>query len=185
MTIENTTSPAVTEADEVVIMQAAATLIRQAAVKGGVSVDQVSEEAKRDAYNYAKASYEEQKAQESNPLWKELQAEREAHALTRKTLEATQQVRPNVVSGAKDNLPDPNVIRARMGEGAWRALTNDGRLITCGLDPASITAADVAESKRVFGKHPDTNHAVDLAKRDFARYKRLKNIAIVAGYQGQ
>ena len=181
----DTQTTTISATDEVAIQAAANQIIVATAAKKGLRFEDVPIEARQDALNYARNAFEEKKAQESNPLWKELQAEREAHALTRKTLEVTQQVRPNVVSNSKDNLPDPNVIRARMQEGPWRALTNDGRLIACGLDPASITAADIAEAKRVFGKNPDTAHAVDLSKRDFARYKRLKNLAIVSGYQGQ
>jgi hypothetical protein len=101
---------ALTPAEEVEIKTAADALIRQAAAKGGITVDQVPEAAQRDAFRFAKSAFEEKKAQESNPLWKELQAEREAHALTRKTLEATQQVRPNVVSNSKDDLPNPEVV---------------------------------------------------------------------------
>lgn len=181
----STNTLVLTPAEEAQIKTAADGMIRTAAQRANMTFEDVPQYAKDDALRTAKAAFEEQKAQESNPLWKELQAEREAHALTRKTLEATQQVRPKPVNGSRDTGPDPVVVRAQMGEGNWRALTDNGRLQACNVDPSSVTQADLTEAKRVFGRGTDTHYASDLAKRDFARYKHLKRIAVVLNIQGQ
>ena len=180
---ENQNTPVAIE--ESAIKQAADALIRQAAAKNGMTVEQVPEQAKQDAYNYARNAYVEEQALKSNPLWAQLEAERAAHAQTKKTLEATQQVRPQPVNGSRDTGPDPVVVRAQMGEGNWRALTDNGRLQACNLDPNSVTQVDLTEAKRCFGRGTDTHYASNLSKQDWGRYKRLKRIAIVLGIQGQ
>jgi len=181
----STNAFALTPAEETQIHTAADAMIRTAAQRANMTFEDVPQYAKEDAFRTAKAAFEEQKAQESNPLWKELQAEREAHALTQKTLAATQQVRPQPVNGSRDTGPDPLVVRAQMGEGNWRALTDDGRLQACGVNPTTVTQADLTEAKRVFGRGTDTHFASNLAKADFARYKHLKRIAVVLNIQGQ
>jgi hypothetical protein len=72
-----------------------------------------------------------------------------------------------------------------MGEGDWRALTDDGRLRSCGIDPRNVTQLDLQEAKKVFGRGMDSHYSSNLSKQDWARYKHLKNIAIVLGIQGQ
>src|SRR5260370_35487355 len=93
-----------TSQEESEIKTAADPMIRTAAQRANMTFEDVPQYAKDDAYRTAKSAFEEKKAQESNPLWKELQAEREAHALTKRNLEASQQVRPQPISNAKSNL---------------------------------------------------------------------------------
>jgi hypothetical protein len=183
MSIENTA--VLSEAEEASIRSEATKIIAAAAVKGGYSADQIPTEARQDALNFARRNFIEQKALKSNPLWETLEAERAAHQQTRKELEAFAQVRPQPVSNTRDNGPDPNVVRARMGEGNWRALTDAGRLKACGVDPASVTEGEIIQARRIFGRGADTHAAVDLSKADFGRYKHLKRIAVVMGLPGQ
>jgi hypothetical protein len=79
MTVENVLDPTINETE---IKIAADNLIRASAAKNGMTFEQVPEEAKRDAYNYAKAALEEKQAEAANPVYAQLQAEREAHRLT-------------------------------------------------------------------------------------------------------
>ena len=176
--------PTISENDEVAIKAAANQIIADAARKGGYTVDQIPQEAKDDAYRYAKAKYIEDESLKSNPMYAQLQAEREAHRLTQMRLNVVSQTRSNTSSNVKSG-PDPNVVRAQLGEGQWRALTDNGRLQVCGINPATVTPLDVQEAKKAFGRGPDTHFASNLSKQDWGRYQYLKRLAIVSNIQGQ
>jgi len=184
MSIEtfSTASPAVN--NEVAIKQAADQLIRVAAEKNGMTIEQVPQEAREDAYRFAKAAYEEDQALKSNPVYAQLQAEREAHRLTKMTLEAVKQTRPTVGSNAQPSA-NVEVVRAQMGERDWHALTDNGRLQACGINPATVTQVEIQESKRLFGKGIDSAYSSNFFKQDSGRYRHLKSIAIVLGLQGK
>ena len=173
---QNTTSPAVN--NEAAIKQAADQLIREAAAKHGMTFEQVPEEAKQDAYNFAKASVEAQQAEAANPVYAQLQAEREAHRLTQLQLDAVKQTRVSVGNNVPSG-PNPEIVRAQLGEGNWRALTDNGRLQACGINPATVTTLDLQEAQRVFGRKMDSHYSANLSKQDWTRYKHLKNIAII------
>lgn len=179
------TQVALTESEEIAVKAAAENLVRSAALKSGKTFEEIPIEARTDAINYARTSYIEEKALKQNPLWPQLESERAAHALTKKTLEASQQVRPSPVSGSRDTGPDPDVVRARMGETNWWGLTDNGRLQVCGVNPDTLTQVDLTEAKRCFGKSTDTHYASNLAKQDWGRYKHLKRIANVLDLLGK
>jgi hypothetical protein len=183
MTIENANTPAAIE--EAAIRQAADQIIRTSAAKHGMTFEQVPQDAKDDAYRYAAAAYAEDQAQKVNPVYAQLQAEREAHRITQMTLDAVKQTRPAVGTNGSPSSLNPDIVRAQMGEGEWRALTDNGRLQVCGINPATVTQVEILEAKKVFGRGTDTHYAANLAKQDWTRYKHLKNLAIVLGIQGQ
>jgi hypothetical protein len=184
MTIENQ-STIDTTAQDTAIKIAADNLIRAAAVKNGMTLEQVPQEAREDAYRFAKAAYEEDQALKSNPVYASLQAEREAHKLTRLQLEAVKQTRPTLGTNAQPSSLNPEVVRAQMGEGEWRALTDNGRLQACGINPTTVTPVEIQECKKIFGRGMDSHYSSNAFKQDSARYRHLKNIAIVLGIQGQ
>jgi hypothetical protein len=183
MTIENTESQ-LTAADEFAIQTATNELIQKAATRNNMRFEDVPVEAREDALRFARNAFAEKKAIEANPVYGQLQAEREAHRLTQMRLEAVSQSKINPTSNVKVG-PDPIVVRAQMGEGPYRALTDDGRLRACGINPANVTQLDRSEAKRAFGKGTDTHFASNLSKQDWARYKYLKSLAIIENYQGQ
>src|SRR5579859_6268256 len=95
MAFETQNTPvAITAADEIAIKTAADTLIRAAAAKNGWTYEQVPIEARTDALNYARNSYIEEQARKANPVYAQLQAEREAHKLTQMQLDSLRQTRP-------------------------------------------------------------------------------------------
>jgi hypothetical protein len=149
-----------------------------------MTFEQVPQEAKDDAYRYAKAALEEKQAEAANPVYAQLQAEREAHRLTQMQLEAVKQTRVNVANDTRPAL-DPAIIRARMGERDWFALTDSGRLQSIGVDPASVTGVEKQQIKELFGRGCDSHYANDFFKQNAGRYRLLKNIAVVLNLQGK
>jgi len=178
MTIENqsTIDPA--------IKIAADQLIRQAAQKSGIRLEDVPAEAREDAYRYAKAAYEEDQALKANPVYAQLEAERAAHKLTQAQLAAVKQTRVTVGNNVQP-AANVEVVRARMGERDWYALTDNGRLQACGINPATVTPVEIQECKRLFGRGVDSAYSCNFFKQDAGRYRTLKNIAIILGIQGQ
>jgi hypothetical protein len=81
--------------------------------------------------------------------------------------------------------PDPVVVRAQLGEGNWRALTDNGRLQACGINPVEVTPLDLQEAQKVFGRKMDSHYSSNLAKQDWTRYQHLKKIAVILNIQGQ
>ena len=169
--------------EEAAIKIAADNMIRQAAAKNNMTFEQVPEQAKQDAYAYAKASIEADQALKANPLYTQLQAEREAHKLTQAQLEAVKQTR---IAPNNDVKPVADVSRVRglMGENSWMALTDNGRLAACGIPPASVTSVELTEAKKIFGRGCDSHYSSNAFKQDAGRYRHLKNIAIILGLQG-
>jgi hypothetical protein len=183
MNIENQ-STIDTTAQDAAIKVAADNLIRAAAVKNGMTLEQVPQEAKEDAYRFAKAAYEEDQARAANPVYAQLQAEREAHRLTQMQLQAVKQTRVTVGNNVQP-VANVAVVRAQMGERDWYALTDNGRLQACGINPATVTTVEIQECKRLFGRGIDSAYSSNFFKQDAGRYRTLKNIAIVLGIQGQ
>lgn len=182
MTIEHENTPAAIS--ESSIQDAANQLIRAAAHKSGMSFEEVPQQAKDDAYAYAKASIEAEQALKSNPLYTQLQAEREAHKLTQMQLEASRQTR---IAPNNDVKPVADVARVRglMGETSWFALTDNGRLAACGIPPATVTPLEIEECKKLFGRGCDSHYASNAFKQDAGLYRHRKNIAIILGIQGK
>jgi hypothetical protein len=183
MTIENTESQ-LTAADEFAIQTTTNDLIRKAAAKSGMRFEDVPVEAREDALRYTKAAFAEEQAVKANPLYAQLQAEREAHRLTKMQMDAVKQTRIGAPSNAKGG-PDPNVVRAQLGENNWRALTDNGRLQACGINPATVSPVEILEAKKVFGRGMDSHYSSNLSKQDWGRYQHLKRIAVVLNIQGQ
>ena len=181
MNIDSTTTP---EANEAAIKTAADNLIRQAAAKNGLTFEQVPQEAKDDAYRFAKAAFDEDQAIKSNPVYAQLQAEREAHKLTQMELQAVRQSRAPVGNDTHPAI-DPHVKRMQMGENQWHALTDNGRLGSCGIDPATVTDVERLEAKKLFGRQMDSHYSSNFFKQSPGRYRHLKAIAIILGIQGQ
>jgi hypothetical protein len=171
--------------EESAIKTAADTMIRAAAHKSGMTFEEVPEQAKQDAYNHVKASMEAEQAEKSNPMYIQLQAERTARRQAEATLAAVTQSRTNLNTSAVRTGPDPNVVRAQLGEDQWHMLTDNGRLQACDINPATVTPLDLSEAKKAFGRGPDTHFASNLSKQDWGRYKYLKNLSIIKNLQGQ
>ena len=183
MSIENVVTSSLAVNNEVAIKQAADEMIRQAAAKIGKGFEDVPQEAREDAYRYARATLEEEQALKANPVYAQLQAEREAHRLTQMQLAAVSQTRISVGNNVKSG-PNPDIVRAQLGEQNWQTLTDNGRLQACGIDPAKVTPLEIQECQKVFGRKMDSHYSSNLSKQDWARYQHLKRIAIVLGIQG-
>lgn len=184
MTDTQNTPAVITDADEIAIRAAATQIIAKAALKGGYTIDQIPQEAKDDALNFARNAYAEDQAQKANPLYAQLQAEREAHRLTKMQMDAIKQTRVSVGNDVRPGL-NPEVVSAQMGELDWRALTDNGRLQSCGIDPSKVTDVERLEAKKLFGRGMDSHYSSNFFKQDAGRYRHLKNIAIILGIQGQ
>jgi hypothetical protein len=182
MTLENQNTPvAITDAD---VDRETNRLIAAACAKHNITVSELPPGTVESARQNARDMLETEAALKSNPLYGQLQAEREAHKLTRMELGAVKQTR---IAPNNDVKPVADVARVRglMGERDWHALTDGGRLAACGIPPATVTPIEIQEAKNLFGRGVDSHYASNFFKQDAGRYRHLKNIAIVLGLQGK
>lgn len=159
-------------------------LLAAACQKAGLHPSQLPVEAVEDARNAARNKVEREQALAANPVYAQLEAERAAHKITQMQLEAVKQTRVNVGNDTRPAL-DPAIIRARMGENDWHALTDNGRLQSIGVDPATVTGVERQQIKELFGRGCDSHYANDFFKQNAGRYRLLKNIAVVLNLQGK
>jgi hypothetical protein len=182
MTIE-TIDPTVTNA---AIDAETNRLINSTLQKHGLTLEQLNQQcpgAAEDARRTAREFVEREQEIAANPVYQQLQAEREAHKLTKMQLEAMKQTRVAVGNDVQP-VADVAVVRARLGERDWYALTDNGRLQSCGIDPNKVTPLVREECKKLFGRGADSHYANDFYKSNAGQYRNLKNIAIVLGIQG-
>lgn len=139
------------------------------------------EEAKRLARQELEADF----ALRSNPLYERLKASEEAARQARLERDAALQVRPSTGGNSTGGTKDPHVVRAQLGEANYRALTDNGRLMSCGVDPSKVGPVELQDAKKIFGRGADTHFASNMMKQDAARYHYLKTIAVVMNIQGQ
>jgi hypothetical protein len=155
--------------------------------KHGITLDQLKQQcpgAVEDAQRVAKDGVEKAQALEANPVYAQLEAEREAHRLTQMALEASRQIRPNNTNVASPTL-DPTIVRAKLGEREYWALTDDGRLAAIGVAPGTVTRVDHENIKALFGKHTSSAFASNYQKQSPTDYKRLRAIATVLDLKGK
>ena len=178
---QNTPSPAITEA---AIDNETNRIIAATCAKHGIRPSDLPPGAADDARRAAKDMLEADATTKANPLYAQLEAEREAHRLTQATLAAVKQTR---IAPNNDVKPVADVARVRglMGDRDWYALTDNGRLQSCGINPAEVTAVERQQCKELFGRGCDSHYANDFFKQNAARYRHLKNIAIILGLQGK
>jgi hypothetical protein len=181
MSIESTIDPAVTNA---AIDAETSRIIAASCARHNIQPSQLPPGAADDARRAAREFVELQQDMEANPVYKMLEAERAAHKLTQMQLNAAKQVRPTMGSNTPP-VANVEITRARMGEREWFALTNDGRLQSCGIDPATVTPLVREECAKLFGRKMDSAYSSNFFKQDGGRYHFLKNVAIILGIQGQ
>ena len=159
------------------IAQVAEQTIQSTMERHNVTRAQIKPEFIQDAYDLARGKVEEQRERESDPIYQQLQSEREAHRLTQLQLDIIKQTRSNT---ANDKAPaiSPEIVRARMGERDWMSLSDSGRLMACDINPNEVTAVVKEEIRTLFGGG-DSHYASNFYKENKARYQRLKSISIL------
>ena len=173
-------TPTITAADEVSIKAAAENIIRAAAAKNGLTVDQIPQEAKDDALNYARNAYAEQQARKSNPMFAENELLRQKLQTAEAQLFASKNARTSADSATSANTQTVGSVemsRAKLGEYQWNhVLTPNTRLQAIGVPPSEVTPAVRAEIEEVFGPKTTSARASEMFRADPARYRRLREI---------
>jgi hypothetical protein len=179
----NTTSPAaITES---AVNQAAEAIIQTNCNRHGMSREQFPADGVEEARRIARQELEADAALKANPLFLQLEAERAARLQAEATLAAVSQSRANPNAQSVRTGPDPNVVRAQLGEVQWKMLSDNGRLQACGIQPSSVTPVELLEAKKLFGRGMVSSYSSNFFKQDQARYQHLKRIAVVLNIQGQ
>ena len=179
----NTTITAPTEA---AIFAAAETMSHANCAKHNITRDQYPADGVEEARRIVREELEADYALKSNPLYERLQAAEETARLAKMERDALAQVRPSAGGNSSaGTTKDPHVVRAQMGEVNWKGQTDNGRLMSCGVDPAKVGSREIQEAKKLFARGSDSNYASNYMKQDGARYKYLKTIAVVLNIKGQ
>ena len=161
------------------VRNAAESTIQAYLAKHNVTRDQLRPEAITEAYAYARTQLEEKRDREGDAVYIALQAERERNRTMQLQLDALKQSRSNTNNNHQAPTGvDPNIVRAKMGERDWFALTDSQRLVACGVDPMKITAVDKENIRECFGGG-NPHFASNLMKENPSEYRRLKNVSIV------
>ena len=129
-----------------------------------------------DARRAARDMILRDEARKANPLYTELEQEREKGRLLQMQLDAVKQSR---VNAGNDRQPavSVDVARAKLGELEWsHRMTDAQRLQAIGVNPAEVTPETRQTIMEIFGPHSDHHRASDLMKADAFRYRTLKNI---------
>ena len=146
-----------------------------------MTIDQIPQSAKDEAYRYAAESLASATTLANNPSHQlYLQAKQENEAL--KT--ALGAVRENRAAKAADTrtVDTMEQVRGRMGHAAWFQLSEAGKLTALGLDPNTV---DRAQLRTFFGRNTDTAAAVDFSKVNGYRYKQLRQAALALNITGK
>ena len=178
----STAMPVITES---AINQAAEIMIQANCNKHRIPRDQFPADGVDEARRIIRQEMEADAALKSNPLYQRLQAAEESARQARMERDAALQVRPSTGSPSTGSTKDPHVVRRQLGEQNWMGQTDNGRLLSCGVDPAKVTSIELEEAKKLFGKGSDSHYASNYMKQDSARYRYLKTIAVVLNMQAR
>lgn len=151
-------------------------IIASTCAKHGLTPSQLSSEAINDAKRTAVHMVARDQARAANPMYGELEAERQKNHLLEMQLAAIKQGRVNV---ANDKQPPVTVAvaRARLGEKAWCIdLTDAGRLQAIGIDPSTVNAGTKQEILDLFGPKSDSARSNDAFKSNPGRYRQLRGV---------
>jgi hypothetical protein len=153
--------------------------------------DQLRQEVIDAAYREASEKVVHERELAEDPGYQALLQERQKVRQLEVQLEALKQVQPvrnesgNAGHARSSKLPDSEMVRARMGEASWWSLTQEGRLLACGIAPDEITAAVREQASEVFGRKANSQRANDLYRSQPDKYRRLKTIASVLNLSGK
>lgn len=151
-------------------------IINATCEKHQIHPSQLPEGAADDARRAARDMILREEARKANPLYSELEQEREKGRLLQLQLDAVKQSRVNV---GNDRRPAVTVAvaRAKLGELEWvHRMTDAQRLQAIGVNPVEVTAETKQTILEIFGPHSDHRRASDLMKADSFRYRTLKEI---------
>lgn len=186
MSIEGTPAPATIEVPTIsdeAIKAETERLIRVAAERNGISVDDLRAQVQEEAVAQAKANLAKSAADETNPYRALYEDERKRRETAENTLQA---VRDQGVKSSAPTGDKPHIVveraKFRVGAHAWnQKLTSDQKLAAVGIPPASV---NLKEAAKVFGRGSDQKLGIDLMKSDPQKYRTLKLAAMAVGSYG-
>jgi len=161
------------------IREAADKLIAAAAAKNGITIDQIPQSAKDDAYRFSRESVESNARNQSNEYYHLYEAQKKENAALQAQLGA---VRENRAAKADTRTVDTmEQVRSRLGHAAWFQLSEAQKLNALGLD----NTVDREQLRRLFGRNTDTAYAVDFMKTNPYRYKQLRQASLALNITGK
>jgi hypothetical protein len=147
--------------------------------KHNMTLDQLNQQcpgAVEDARNTAKQMIERDTARKENPMYAELEQEREKSRLLQAQVNALKTSRTNTANDRRPAITAEQA-RAQVGELEWNhRMTDAQRLQVLGVEPSTVDAATRQQIMAVFGPKSDHRRASDLMKADAFRYRQLKEI---------
>jgi hypothetical protein len=172
--------PVTPEATERAIRTAADKLIQAAAVKHGLSIDEIPPSARDEAYAYARQTVESDQRNQNNEYYLLWEQQKQENALLKTQLGA---VRDNKAA-AVDNrvVPTLEMTRDRMGRSTWAQLNTNQRIAAIGVQPDSVDRPQLA---KLFGRNADHVYASDLMKTSPYRYRQLREVAKILDVTGK
>jgi hypothetical protein len=175
-----TITPAVNEPNEVAIKAAADNIIRAAAAKNGLTIDQIPQEAREDALRFARASFEENAKKEADPYYKMYCEEKAAHYLTKNQLGAISQSRNAAATSANHKAPILAEVAQAQAGNQWYTLSDSQKAQSVGW----AEPIDRDELYRLFAVGADSHTVVDYQRSNGQRFARLRELAKVLHIYG-
>jgi hypothetical protein len=151
-------------------------IIAATCAKHGLDPSELPPGATEDARRAAKETIEREAAKKANPIYAELEQEREKTRLLQAQVNALKSSHSNAASDRRPAIT-ADAARAQVGEMAWNhQMTDAQRLQVIGVDPATVDAATRQEIMDVFGPKSDPHRASDLKRSNSFRYRQLKEV---------
>ena len=166
--------------DESRVRQIAEQSITATLNRHGIERSDLKQESIDSAYAHARETVTAEAQRQADPFWQEKQRLKEEMRLLKMQNQALLDGRQNAATAAAapNTQVSVDVARARAGEYRWNVqYGNAERLAAIGIEPGFDTAQNRAEAKELFGSGADSGRANDLAKRDMARYRKLREYA--------
>jgi hypothetical protein len=167
--------------DEVAVAAETERLLKVAAERNGIPVDDLRVQYNQTAREQAVKNLEEESKRGTS--FKSLyEAERQRRELAETQLGAVRDQR----SKSATTGPNPHVLitraKASVGEHIWnQKFTDSQKLAAVGIAPESV---DLKEAQRVFGRGAKSQLGIDLSKASPERYRTLKLAALATGKYG-
>jgi hypothetical protein len=177
--------------DEAQVRKLAEQAIESTCERHGVERNQLKDEAIADAYASARARVLHEKEHSQDVGYQALLQERRKTAALEAQIAALSMSKPvanesgNAGHARSSRLPDSEIVRAKLGPAAWNALTLDGRLTACGIQPSEVTASMREEISEVFGRNANSKRAADLHATRPDHYRKLKSVANILNLTGK
>jgi hypothetical protein len=163
------------QVSEAQVKNLAESKITQTCAEHGVQRGDLKDTVIADAYDWAKEKLTADAERDADPNYQLRESLREENRILKMQIEALKSGRGTTSGPTNSTVMDADMMAQKFGPAVWNhQLNGDGRLQSCGIDPALNTAGFRAEIKEYFGPGSSSMKASELARSNHARYKLLK-----------